>query len=445
MQKTLPRQRHPVGALVSSGAIAAALGLLACTNEAPAQLVLVDTPEPTTTDTDPSSATGVTDPNSVGTADPNAMPTGVTSGINSDAIVQEDPNTLNEGQECAGVDTPAELENVVLLFVFDVSASMGSEVEPYYSRSLKWDPVVQATKAFFTDPESAGVSATLTFFPNDLAPIADSNTLGGGGGGFGGGAGPECDAAGYSTPDVPLTALPSDAFGAAIDVVTPPDDNSWLLGTPTLAALQGTFDYVDYLRAQSPNSSYNIVLVTDGMPALCDAQSDSVNTVANAVAGVADETPTYVIGVENPVTTDEPNPPDSVSDLNQVAQAGGTGFDAFLIDTTDPVKTATDLKAVIDTIRESSFSCTIAIPAPPDGETFDQNKVNVQFTSATGDVPYEYDQDCAGASGWAYDDVNNPTAIEICPSVCDNLRATLPADGGELSVQLGCEQRTILQ
>jgi hypothetical protein len=395
------------------------------------------------------------------------IPGGATDGfVDSDAnlaaAAAPPPPASDAVTDCASADAPAALSKVVLAFVFDVSASMGSESRPYDSKTLKWDPVVAATKAFFADPNSKGISATLTFFPNEFADLTD--TLGGqagggmaptdpttmdpnvqmqfmpGGGGFGLAPQGTCDSTEYATPDVALTDLPSDVFSAAIDAVTPADSASWRLSTPTLPALQGTIDYIDTMRAADPSASYSIVLVTDGMPALCQQVDDSVQDVADAVATVADTTPTYVIGVNNPVTTEEPNPPDSVSDLNLVAQAGGTG-DAFLINTDDPTQTSTELANIIEQIRNTSFTCSLAIPPPPNGKTFDKELVNVQFTTASGDLPYDYDPDCTGANGWHFDDEANPTSIELCDAACTALTDSLDTDGGQLAVQFGCERR----
>jgi hypothetical protein len=395
----------------------------------------------TTTGAPVAAVTGGGDASGAASTDASSGSTNTTGGgpIVIDPNVNQG-NTGGEEMNCAASDVPTSLQQVVLAFVFDVSASMGNEQEAYFNRELKWDPVVAATKAFFSDPYSAGLAATLTFFPNELAAIAPgpNGMTGMGGGFFPGGGGGECDAAGYATPDVPLTALPSPAFAAAIDAVTPPDTSSWRLGTPTLAALQGTITAIDTMRAADPNSAYTIVLVTDGMPALCGGAADTVQAVADAAAAVAGTIPTYVIGVNNPVTAGEPNPPDTVTDLNVVAQAGGTQ-NAFIIDTNNPAETSAQLKTVIETIRESTFSCSIAIPAPPMGETFDPNKVNVASTStATGDVPFIYDPTCAQPNSWHYDNEAAPTTIEICQTACDGLRTQLD---GQLSIQLGCRTR----
>ena len=95
-----------------------------------------------------------------------------------------------------------ELQPVHLAFAFDVSASMGNNHEAWHSRELKWEPVVRATRGFFTAQSSTGLFASLPVFP-----------------------GPErsriCTANSYAEPDVPMTPLPSPLFSQAIDDVTP--------------------------------------------------------------------------------------------------------------------------------------------------------------------------------------------------------------------------------
>jgi hypothetical protein len=218
------------------------------------------------------------------------------------------PPAPEDQMACQSGSTPTSLQGVVLAFAFDVSSSMGAGTTPYNDRTLKWEPVVAATKAFFIDPSSTGVSALLTFFPNDAG---GGGGMGGGGMG-GGGDSPLCDSDEYATPDVGLTSLPSEAFGAAIDEITPPDDDSWRSGTPTMAVLTGTIANVQEMQAADPANKYVIVLVTDGEPSSCSAQDNDVQNVAAAAGAVSDTIPTYVIGVANPITEEEPNPPDSV-------------------------------------------------------------------------------------------------------------------------------------
>ncbi len=347
-----------------------------------------------------------------------------------------------EDAECASTSTGTSLVGVVLAFTFDVSASMGSHFQPFYSRELKWEPVVAATKAFFADSTSAGVSATMTFFPNDQASLVTSAGGGGqAGGAIGGGGGDgSCDAAGYEVPDVGLTELPSDAFGTAIDAVTPLGDDDWRLGTPTGPALEGTIASIEAMRAAEPNARYVIVLVTDGEPALCSAEQDDMANVAGIVEAVADEIPTYVIGLGNPVTPDEPDPPtDGIDNLHTIAEAGGTGT-AFLIDTNDPAKTTADFRNVIDSIRENSFACALEIPAPPEGEEFDGTQVNVNYSNEMGETPFVYDPTCTEQFAWYYDNPDAPSVIHMCESVCNDIKSDA-SNQGQLNVEFGCVRR----
>lgn len=311
---------------------------------------------------------------------------------------------------CAADSSKAELQPVYLGVAFDVSGSMGKLDKPYHDPKLKWEPVVAATKAFFTDPESKGISASLVFFPID-----DSSDL-------------RCDPNSYLKPDVPITELPSNVFGAAIDAITPKTSEEWRGGTPTLAVIDGTIGFLKPLVQADPNSKYAIVLISDGYPAGCD--DDTIASVNQAVAGVASTIPTYVIGVANP-----PGGPDTVTNLNAIAAAGGTDK-AFIVETGDPEKTKADFKAVIDEIRSKSISCEITIPPPPPGQVFDPTKVNVTYTSGASKTLVLYDEKCAAENTWHYDNPASPKTIVLCDSTC----ATVKADAAAaLSVEFGCE------
>ncbi|WP_437958710.1 vWA domain-containing protein [Sorangium sp. So ce119] len=334
---------------------------------------------------------------------------GGNSGSGSGAV-----GSTGAGQACAAQSAQTGLQQVYLAFAFDVSGSMGANNEEWHDKALKWDPVVAATKQFFSDPGSTGLMASLTFFPGP-----DRRRM--------------CRAGTYESPDVPMTSLPSQAFGEAIDDVTPRRDDDWRMGTPTAFVVEGTVGFIEEERQQSPGK-YAVVLVTDGYPQLCEG-SDSIEAVVRHVRAARENgIATYVVGVANPPV---PDAPENVENLQDIAEAGGTG-EAFIIDTGDPAQTTATFKAAIDQIRGTAISCTIAIPSAPDGRTFDKQKVNVTYTSGTGNTPTNllYDQDCAVESAWRYDDPANPTSIELCASAC----ATVQADpAASLSVEFTCE------
>jgi hypothetical protein len=314
---------------------------------------------------------------------------------------------------CATVTATATLEPVYLVFAFDVSGSMGKGDHPWHDATLKWDPVVAATRGFFEDAASAGLSASLTAFPID----ADEDE--------------RCDAASYESPDVPMTELPSTAFGEALDAIR---DDDWRGGTPTLAVVEGVLTYLDAYRLDHPGR-YAVVLVTDGYPQDCD--DDSIESVENAVAAVAADIPTYVIGVKNPPLVDDEGEmaPDTVTNLAGVAEAGGTGA-AFIIDTGDPAATGTAFQAAVDAIRGVSIACNLDVPMPPDGRAFEKDHVSVSYTSGGTEMGLTYDAECTLPGAWHYDDLAAPKQVILCPSTCMTVESDPSA---ELAVGFTCE------
>jgi predicted regulator of Ras-like GTPase activity (Roadblock/LC7/MglB family) len=370
--------------------------------------------------------------------------------------------------ECASASQPTELQGVTLVFGFDVSYSMASSDEV---RQLKWEPVVLAARTFFSSPSSKDVSAQLTFFPSErattvntgpttpaapLPPADDDEGTGGaagggggapgggggfggfGGGGFGGGGGSNaaCTQDEYTTPDIPLTALPSDLFGTTIDATQPNR-----VGTPTRWILPALIEQAAALKETNP-ANYAVVLVTDGLPTNCaafPAEDDIDEVAALAAAGPAAGIPVYVIGV---APSEEEG--DGIGNLNEIAVQGGTQS-AFMVDTGDVDKTVADFLSVIETIKESTFSCNMPIPAPPPGQVFDPAKVNVAFKTdpeSGEETPMVYSPDCTAEWGWHYDNEANPTTIVLCDSACGSVKS-FSSTAGSVDIEFGCERRII--
>ena len=371
------------------------------------------TPAPPPSANVPAPAVSPSDP-APSSAPSNSAPGGP---IADDPLIDvPDEPAVGEPEACASELRQSELLPVKLAFAFDVSGSMGKGDYPYHDRALKWEPVVAAIRSFTSDTSSTGVFASLTFFP------AEDD---------------RCEVDNYTQPEVNFTALPSAAFNDAIEEVTPENEGDWRGGTPTMAVLKGTIEYVEEQMSEDPHAAYAIVLVTDGMPQDCDDEEDDIENVASVAAEVADRIPTYVIGVANPITDEEPEPPDSVKNLQLIAEQGKTG-EAFLIDTGNPEQTSVAFREVIDTIRGNSLTCNITIPEPPEGQTFDQNLVNVTATSNGQPLPLGYSPDCGAADAWRYDDEAAPSVIELCPNVCAKIQQDPTAT---LDVEFGCVRR----
>jgi hypothetical protein len=312
-------------------------------------------------------------------------------GATGGGIIQLPDSGTSAG--CTATAVEGQLRPVMLATLLDVSGSMGT----------KWVPVSTALRSFFSDPASAGISASLKFFPELDATYS---------GGFG-----TCEPNAYLMPKVPMTLLPSSVIASAVPMQLPGGAKN----TPTYPALSGTIVYAQQIQAANPGALVAIVLATDGDPKGCTG--NTVASVAAKAAEVAAQIPTYVIGIGN------------VAGLDTVAQSGGTGA-AFIVDVIDPAQTQQDFVNVLNTIRGTAVPCDIDIPPPPQGQTLDPGLVNVNFTAASGAVTLlPMSADCTADSGWRYDNPQAPTRIELCPGACQTVKSGF---GGRLDVEFGC-------
>lgn len=319
------------------------------------------------------------------------------------------------GESCAAATQQAELAPVYLVFLLDESGSMGDG--EHGDRTEKWDPVTSALNAFYADPDSAGITASLSLFPlnknTGTGPATQSKPA-------------DCDAKAYGTPEVAPRALPDDkTFAAAIAKLDPPNE----YGTPTYPALTGTIEYAESLLKEDATRKVAIVMVTDGDPVSCEG--NTIENTANAAKAVADHIPTYVIGVG-----------DSLTSLNSIAAGGGTEK-AFIVSLDDPAQTRKDLLDAINLIRGKSIACDLPIPAPPAGKKLDPDKVNVQFTaSGQPGSSLKYGTACTGDTAWHYDDAAKPTKILLCDDTCTAVKAD---PMGKVDVVFGCVDRQVVQ
>ena len=171
--------------------------------------------------------------------------------------------------------TPTPLP-VSLVFMFDKSGSM--------SENAKWPSCQQGLSAFFGDPSSVGLSASIQFFPQN------SN---------------QCSSSIYQTPTVAMHTLPDAAdFNNAMKANSPGGE------TPTLPAMTGAIAYAQQIQKQQSIGKVAVVLVTDGQPNVCGSTMQAVSVEAKT--GFSAGIPTFVIGVGN------------TGNLNAIAAAGGT-------------------------------------------------------------------------------------------------------------------------
>jgi hypothetical protein len=310
---------------------------------------------------------------------------------NFGAVSVESASTSDEA--CASTTVVAEPRPVHLVFMFDRSGSMAQGGSP------KWQSCKAAAKAFFTSPDSAGIGASLSFFPQG----SDG-----------------CDNELYRNPSVPMTTLPTTTLGKRLDDTDTGGD------TPMRHALQGATRYAATVAdGQGREGTVAVVLVTDGLPTSCgNNELKDVRDVANAAAS---KTPTYVIGVGD------------LEDLNGIAKAGGTDK-ALLVPANEPKQIEQAFLKALERIRLSAIPCDFAIPPPPTGEELDQARVNVVYTpKGAAAEPLLHDASCARGAGWGYDDRGRPKRIVLCESTCGKMKGTT----AKLDIAFGCATRTV--
>lgn len=110
-----------------------------------------------------------------------------------------------------------------------------------------------------------------------------------------------------------------------------------------------------------------------------------------------------------------------------------------------------DWTEVFGTLIESigvpvPIPCEFEIPDPPEGESFDRNRVNVDYTPGEGGtrerLPFVEDGASCPPSGdgWYYDDPASPTRILLCPHSCSRTSADT---SGRVDIALGCQTQLI--
>jgi hypothetical protein len=91
-------------------------------------------------------------------------------------------------------------------------------------------------------------------------------------------------------------------------------------------------------------------------------------------------------------------------------------------------------------LGSTPLACEWDIPDPPDGDTFDPTKVNVELllNGMQQSIYYvENEAACAGGDGWYYFPDNvNPQTIRICPATCASVQA---AEQASVDILFGCE------
>jgi hypothetical protein len=295
-----------------------------------------------------------------------------------------------------------------------------SMLEQVASGETKWTLVSRAIAAFVKDPKSAELGGGIGFFPMERAAEDPDSEYGS-----------SCKVADYAAPSVPIASLVTSATAITQAIVSnaPSSQGGF---TPTYPALEGALAHAREWAKAHPDRKTVVVLATDGQPNVCGSTPEKVTEAARAGSGGEPAIPTYVIGVF------PPEDDAAIQNANQFAAAGGTE-NAYIIDADGAVQS--QFLSALSAIRQANaVRCEFSVPPPPAGQAIDFERVSVTFEGSQGRreaLSWRASaEDCAReGAGWHYDDVSQPSKIELCSATC----AAVQADAGAaLGIRFGC-------
>ena len=308
---------------------------------------------------------------------------------------------------CTGASIGAESIPVDVFMMVDQSLSMTA---PDPSGGTRWSGIVGALTQFVSAKESAGIGVGVQYFGLGLGGLS-------------------CTIDDYAKAEVEIAPLPQNQ----VPIVNSLNAHGPSTVTPTMPALAGAIQHARAWKLAHSTHQVVVLLVTDGEPDTCgtgaDPTQDIVNVATDGVTAAANKPSiqTFVLGVG-----------DALDALNKVAAAGGPK-QAYLVTGSSGVAAA--VTAQLNSIRKATtIPCQFTLPTPDPGTTFDSSKVNVYYTpqgSPKQLVYYESDSSKCGTTNtpaWQYDNIQNPTKIELCKSTCD----TVTAGGGQIEYVLHC-------
>lgn len=216
-----------------------------------------------------------------------------------------------------------------------------------------------------------------------------------------------------------------------------PDDNN----LPTLLHVDQHVDshdalqrilqrYPDYQQVLRPDASKHIVVISDD-----DAEDISALEFDAIVRGADPSFADYQFHAIVAFDDDCSYAADDGEVYMQLAALRGGVLGDLCLQNFQPIWDELSTQV----IAGAAIACEWDIPAPPDGQQFDPQAVNVDVTfdgttMALGYVAAASDCTLVG-DGWYYDHPNAPATIHVCPDTCTTLQG---ADTAEVNIGFGC-------
>lgn len=203
-------------------------------------------------------------------------------------------------------------------------------------------------------------------------------------------------------------------------------------------------DWGPYLR---PEATHAFAVITDDDARLDDATTGK-NYHTDPDSFIAD------ITALDPLLDDGSGNPNwtlsaiyCFTDCPDAAMVGSTW--QYVVDQTNGIKgdlCQQDFQPVFDDLADAiivaaaELPCQWDIPDPPEGESLDPDRVNVEFTDGDGNTSDIYkvddEESCDPTQGgWYYDDNQSPETIILCPASCDEVSSD---PSGHIDILFGC-------
>lgn len=316
------------------------------------------------------------------------------------------------GATCASATFEANLRPLDLYILLDQSGSMKESED-------RWTPVSQAISKFIQSEEAGGINVAIQYFA-----LGDTDEI-------------KCDAETYATPEVEPVSLPEGAaeIEASLAAHDFPEsecctnDNEHK-GTPTRPAVEGALGFLEEWLESRPDHAAALLLATDGAPTseCSDNEVEDVVEIISKAAEASTPISTYVIGIGEEES------------LGSLAEAGGTGEGAFLVDGSG-TDTEKEFSQALETIRGRAIPCDYDFP---EGGATDPALVNITYLPEGSAEPvtalFVNDaSECDGAvDEWFYTYEDDQRHIQLCPRLCATVSESTQ---GKVDIVVGCKTR----
>ena len=328
--------------------------------------------------------------------------------FNYDAPPQD--GSITQDSACAASVAEAEPLPLDIYLMLDRSGSMDPDCNVGQTTASSWCNSINAIAGFVTDPSSAGMRVALEFFSGD-----------------------NCNAGDYANPTVGLGYLDGTSGGQAAVLISTMNSASPSGMTPTEAALRGLAQFT--AANQTTGRAMIGILITDGLPTRCDTDTTNLAAIASdhyANTGIQ----TFVIGMASAL---------DFNVIETIAAGGGASPHDDFCHSTTPCHHydvgAGNPQAFIQALQQiqaAAIGCTFQMPTT-DAGVIDIEKVKIEYTPGGVGTPQELTRVDDAAScvpdGWYYDDNQNPTTLNLCPDMCNTVKADSTA---KIQVLLGC-------